>query len=125
MSLQALAHAKRLSTQVGLVTYEGMLPDLSPLADLLTLDVVQRTYRTEEEARLCVHELRQMGIQVVVGSGAAVDCADDLGLMGVFLYSVNAVREASTMRLKWRVPRALNGPSVNASTPSWRNSATV
>lgn len=114
--LQALAHAKRLSTQVGLVTYEGMLPDLSPLADLLTLDVVQRTYRTEEEARLCVHELRQMGIQVVVGSGAAVDCADDLGLMGVFLYSVNAVREAlddavevaRASRIEWAKRERLN-----------------
>ncbi|MDE1999213.1 MAG: PrpR N-terminal domain-containing protein, partial [Burkholderiales bacterium] len=29
--LQALAHAKRLSTRVGLVTYEGTLPDLGPL----------------------------------------------------------------------------------------------
>lgn len=114
--LQALAHAKRLSTQVGLVTYEGMLPDLSPLSDLLTLDVVQRTYRTEEEARLCVHELRQMGIQVVVGSGAAVDCADDLGLMGVFLYSVNAVREAlddavevaRASRIEWAKRERLN-----------------
>lgn len=114
--LQALAQAKRLSTQVGLVTYEGMLPDLSPLADLLTLDVVQRTYRTEEETRLCVHELRQMGIQVVVGSGAAVDCADDLGLMGVFLYSVNAVREAlddavevaRASRIEWAKRERLN-----------------
>ena len=114
--LQALSHAKRLSTQVGLVTYEGMLPDLSPLAGLLTLEVAQRTYRTEEEARLCVQELKQMGVEVVVGSGAAVDCADDLGLMGVFLYSVDAVREAledafevaRASRIEWAKRERLN-----------------
>ncbi len=114
--LQALSHAKRLSTQVGLVTYEGMLPDLSPLAGLLTLEVAQRTYRTEEEARLCVRELKQMGVEVVVGSGAAVDCADDLGLMGVFLYSVDAVREAledafevaRASRIEWAKRERLN-----------------
>lgn len=114
--LQALSHAKRLSTRVGLVTYEGMLPDLSPLSDLLTLDVVQRTYRTEEEARLCVQELKQAGVEVVVGSGAAVDCADDLGLMGVFLYSVDAVREAlddalevaRASRIEWAKRERLN-----------------
>ncbi len=114
--LQALAHAKRLSAQVGLVTYEGMIPDLSALHDLLTLDVVQRTYRTEEEARLCVQELRQAGIKVVVGSGAAADCADDLGLIGVFLYSVDAVREAlddavevaRASRIEWAKRERLN-----------------
>lgn len=114
--LQALALAKRSATQVGLVTYEGMLPDLSDLAGLLTLDVTQRTYRTEEEARLCVQELQGMGVQVVVGSGAAVDCAEDLGLMGVFLYSVDAVREAlddavevaRASRIEWAKRERLN-----------------
>lgn len=114
--LQALAHAKRLSTRVGLVTYEGTLPDLGPLAHLLTLEVVQHTYRTEEEARICVHELRQQGIEVVVGSGAAVDWADDLGMVGVFLYSVDAVRGAlddavevaRASRIEWAKRERLN-----------------
>lgn len=114
--LQALAHAKRLSTRVGLVTYEGTLPDLGPLTHLLTLEVVQRTYRTEEEARMCVQELRQLGIEVVVGSGASVDCADDLGMVGVFLYSVDAVRGAlddavevaRASRIEWAKRERLN-----------------
>ncbi|MGE5451750.1 MAG: propionate catabolism operon regulatory protein PrpR [Acidobacteriota bacterium] len=114
--LQALAHAKRLSAKVGLVTYEGMIPDLSALHDLLTLNVVQRTYRTEEEARQCVQALRQQGVEVVVGSGAAADCADELGLIGVFLYSMNAVREAlddavevaRASRIEWAKRERLN-----------------
>jgi propionate catabolism operon transcriptional regulator len=97
--LQALARARQLSaqagsSQVGLVTFEGMLPDLSPYGDLITLGVQQRTYRTEDEALACVHELKALGVQVVVGSGLAADLADQLGLTGLFLYSQDAVREA-------------------------------
>ena len=97
---------------MGLVTYEGMLPDLSPLSDLLTLDVVQRTYRTEEEARLCVQELARLGWRWWFGSGAAVDCADDLGLMGVFLYSVDACAKPWTMPRSGARLTRLNGPSA-------------
>lgn len=92
--MRALAQAKRLSSQVGLVTYEGMLPDLSPFDELIELGVTQRTYRTEDEALACMRELRQLGTQVVVGSGLAADLADQLGMSGLFLYSLDAVRAA-------------------------------
>ncbi len=45
--MQALAVARRVSASVGLVTYEGMAPDLAPFTDLLDMGLVQRTYRTE------------------------------------------------------------------------------
>lgn len=92
--MQALARAKRLSTHVGLVTFEGMLPDLSPFDELIELGVVQRTYRSEDDALACVHELKQLGTEVVVGSGLAADLADQVGMTGLFLYSLDAVREA-------------------------------
>ncbi|HIV72289.1 MAG TPA: propionate catabolism operon regulatory protein PrpR [Candidatus Aquabacterium excrementipullorum] len=92
--MQALARAKRLSSHVGLVTYEGMLPDLSPYGELFELGVTQRTYRTEDEARACVQELHAAGAQVFVGSGLVADLADQMGLTGMFLYSADAVREA-------------------------------
>ncbi|RRS02518.1 propionate catabolism operon regulatory protein PrpR [Aquabacterium soli] len=92
--MQALARAKRLSSHVGLVTYEGMLPDLSPYGELFELGVTQRTYRTEEEARSTVRELHGAGAQVFVGSGLVADLADQMGLTGMFLYSAEAVREA-------------------------------
>ncbi len=92
--MQALARAKRLSTHVGLVTFEGMLPDLSPFNELIEMGVVQRTYRSEDEALACVHELKQLGTQVVVGSGLAADLADQAGMTGLFLYSQDAVRDA-------------------------------
>lgn len=92
--MQALAQAQRISPRVGLVTYEGMAPDLSPFAELFELGLVQRSYRTEDEAVQQVRELREQGVGVVVGSGTVADVADQMGLTGLFLYSQDAVREA-------------------------------
>ena len=114
--MQALARARRLSSQVGLVTYEGMAPDLSPFGELFEVGVIQRSYRTEDEALASVQELRQLGITVVVGTGTVADQADALGLAGVFLYSMDAVREAlndavevaRASRIEWAKRERLN-----------------
>lgn len=92
--MHGLARARRQSARIGLVTYEGMAPDLAALAGLLDVELVQRSYRTEEEAHACVLELKSLGVQVLVGPGLVADLADQMGLSGVFLYSTDAVREA-------------------------------
>ena len=92
--LQALARARQVSDRIGLLTYEGMAPDLSPFASLFDLGLVQLTYRTEEEAGARISQMRQAGVSVVVGPGLVADLADQAGLTGVFLYSIDAVREA-------------------------------
>ncbi|HEX5372125.1 MAG TPA: propionate catabolism operon regulatory protein PrpR [Aquabacterium sp.] len=92
--MQALARAKRLSSHVGLVTYQGMAPDLAPFGEVFELGVVQRSYETEDDARACLRELQHLGVEVVVGTGLVADLADELGLTGVFLYSMDAVRDA-------------------------------
>ncbi|TAK88742.1 MAG: PAS domain-containing protein, partial [Aquabacterium sp.] len=92
--MQALARARRVSHNIGLVTYEGMAPDLAPFAELLDMGLVQRTYRTEDDAQACVLELKALGVQALVGPGLVADLADQAGLAGVFLYSTDAVREA-------------------------------
>lgn len=96
--MRALSHARQLMGQsdvgVGLVTYEGMSPDLSPYAPLLQVGVVQRSYQSEDEAHWCVQSLKEAGVHVVVGTGTVADQADALGMQGVFLYSMDAVRSA-------------------------------
>ena len=92
--MQALAQARRVSAHVALVTYEGMAPDLASVATALGLDFAQRTYRTEDEVRATVAELTGQGVEVVIGPGLVADLADQQGLTGVFLYSMDAVREA-------------------------------
>jgi propionate catabolism operon transcriptional regulator len=92
--MQALARARRVSPRVGVVMYEGTAPDLTPFAESLDLPLVQRTYRTEDDAQACVRELQQAGVQALIGPGLVADLADQAGLAGVFLYSLDAVREA-------------------------------
>jgi len=92
--MQTLTRARRLSRRVGLVTYEGMAPDMMPFSELFDLAVEQRGYRTEDEALACVQELKSAGVPVLVGSGMVADLADQMGLTGIFLYSSDAVREA-------------------------------
>ena len=92
--MQALTRARRLSPRVGLVTYEGMAPDMTPFSELFDLAIEQRGYRTEDEALACVQALKDSGVPVLVGSGMVSDLADEMGLTGIFLYASDAVREA-------------------------------
>ena len=45
-----------------------MAPDLSRFDRLSDFDVAQRSYRTEDEARACVRELQQDGVDVLVAT---------------------------------------------------------
>jgi propionate catabolism operon transcriptional regulator len=92
--MQALARARRVSPHIGLITYEGMAPDLTPFAESLNMSLLQRTYRTEEDAHAAALELKNLGVQVLIGPGLVADLADQLGLTGVFLYSTDAVHDA-------------------------------
>jgi len=92
--MQALAHARAVASRIGLVTYEGMAPDLSPFARSFDLSLVQKTYRTEEDAHAAVQALKGLGVQALIGPGLVADLAEQMGLVGVFLYSTDAVREA-------------------------------
>ena len=92
--MQALAKAKRYSDRIALVTYEAVSDEIRQFVDTFALPVVLRSYRSEEEARACVHELKSAGIEVVVAPGLVVDLARDSGLTGILIYSQRLVREA-------------------------------
>ena len=92
--MQALARARAVAPRIGLITYEGMAPDLAPFARSLDLALVQRTYRTEEDAHAAVQAMKGLGVQALIGPGLVADLAEQMGLAGIFLYSTDAVREA-------------------------------
>ncbi|MEY4766052.1 MAG: hypothetical protein RI907_2725 [Pseudomonadota bacterium] len=96
--MRALAQARQRSAHVALVSFdpgdERSQADLAALADLTDWPLVQRRYRTEEEARAAVQELAALGIEVLVGPGLVADLAEAAGLQSVFLYSSEAVRQA-------------------------------
>ncbi len=92
--MKALARARRVSSRIGVISYQAPLPELGDFAATFGLDLAQRTYVTREDARAAVHELKAEGIAVIVGAGLITDLAEEAGLTGVFLYSAASIRQA-------------------------------
>jgi propionate catabolism operon transcriptional regulator len=92
--LQALTRARRVSTRIGIVTYQSVLPEVGDFSATFGIDLVQRTYVTEEDARAAIQELKAAGIDAIVGAGLITDLAEEAGLTGVFLYSAASIRQA-------------------------------
>ncbi len=92
--MQALARARRVSSRIGVITYQAPLRELAEFADTFGIAIAQRTYVTEEDARASINELKAAGIEVIVGAGLITDLAEEAGLTGVFLYSAASIRQA-------------------------------
>jgi propionate catabolism operon transcriptional regulator len=92
--LQALARARRISPSIGVVSYQETMPELAEFQATFGLDIAQRTYVTEEDARAQINELKAGGIRAVVGAGLVTDLAEEAGLTGVFVYSAASIRQA-------------------------------
>ncbi|KQV95703.1 propionate catabolism operon regulatory protein PrpR [Rhizobacter sp. Root1221] len=92
--MRALGRARNISPRIALVTYGGVADEVDQFDRLFDLGIVQRSYTTEEDARDVVRELKALGIEAVVAPGLVADLADEAGMVGVFLYSQDAVREA-------------------------------
>ena len=92
--MQALARARKISGRIGLVSYRETVPALAEFQATFGLDIVQRTYVTEEDARAQIHELKAAGVKAVVGAGLITDLAEEAGLTGIFIYSAASIRQA-------------------------------
>ena len=92
--MQALARARRVSNRIGVITYQEQLPQLAEFASTFGIDIAQRTYVTEEDARAQINDLKAAGIEAIVGAGLITDLAEEAGLTGVFVYSAASIRQA-------------------------------
>ncbi|MGK5027864.1 propionate catabolism operon regulatory protein PrpR [Janthinobacterium sp. RB2R34] len=92
--MQALARARRISPQIGVVTYQDTMPELAEFASTFGFRIAQRSYATEEDARAQINELKAAGVKAVVGAGLVTDLAEEAGLAAVFVYSATAIRRA-------------------------------
>lgn len=92
--LQALARARRVSQQIGVITYQDRMPELAEFAATFGFDIAQRTYATEEDARAQINDLKASGVKAIVGAGLITDLAEEAGLTGVFVYSAASIRQA-------------------------------
>ena len=92
--MQALAKARRISSQLGIITYQETMPQLAEFQSVFGLRIAQRTYATAEDARAQISELKAAGVKAIVGAGSVTDLAEEAGLAGVFLYSAESIRQA-------------------------------
>lgn len=92
--MEALARARRIASRIGLVTHASDVPVFSNFQQSFGLDIEHRRFVTREDARDCIADLRANGIEVIVGTGMAIDHAEQAGLPGVLLYSADSVRQA-------------------------------
>ena len=92
--MQALARARKITPDIGLVTYQTEMPELTEFQSAFDLHIEQRTYVTAEDARAQISELKASGIKAIVGAGLVTDLAEEAGLAGVFLYSAASIRRA-------------------------------
>jgi transcriptional regulator, propionate catabolism operon regulatory protein len=92
--LQALARARKITPDIGMITYQQTLPELAEFQATFGLKIAQRTYVTEEDAKAQINELKAGGIKAIVGAGLITDLAEEAGLAGVFVYSAASIRQA-------------------------------
>jgi propionate catabolism operon transcriptional regulator len=92
--MQALARARRVSSRIGVISYQEPLPELGEFASTFGIELAQRTYATEEDARAGIKELKAAGVEAIVGAGLITDLAEEAGLTGVLMYSAASIRQA-------------------------------
>ncbi|RZI41228.1 propionate catabolism operon regulatory protein PrpR [Herbaspirillum sp. HC18] len=92
--MQALARARKITPHIGLVSYQTPMAELAEFQETFGLQIPQRTYATEEDARAQINELKAAGVKAIVGAGLITDLAEEAGLAGVFVYSAASIRQA-------------------------------
>ena len=92
--MQALSRARKITADIALISYQNTMPALSEFEATFGLNIVQRSYVTEEDARAQISELKSAGIKAIVGAGLITDLADEAGLAGIFVYSAGSIRVA-------------------------------
>ncbi|MGF6420400.1 propionate catabolism operon transcriptional regulator [Stenotrophomonas sp. AN71] len=116
--MEALARARRIASRIGLVTHASDVPVFSHFQQSFGLDIEHRRFVTREDARDCIADLRANGIEVIVGTGMAIDHAEQAGLPGVLLYSADSVRQAFEHALE--LTQALARSGGNRAAPRRR-----
>src|ERR1700761_7937241 len=90
--MHALARARRDGAKVALVTHGNTPDEVRRFATSYALDVTFASYQSAQDAESVVLDLRDRGIDVVVGPGLVTDLAASAGMGAVFLYSRASVR---------------------------------
>ncbi|KXV10990.1 propionate catabolism operon regulatory protein PrpR [Caballeronia megalochromosomata] len=89
--MHALTKARREGASVALVTHGDTPAEIRRFLAAYGIDVICESYRSAQDAESLVLDLRDRGVDVVVGPGLVADLAADAGMSSVFLYSRTSV----------------------------------
>ncbi len=120
--MEALARARRIAPRIGVVTHASDVPSFHAFQRSFDLDIEHRRFVTAEDARDCIADLRAGGIQVIVGTGMAIDFAEQAGLPGVLLYSADSVRHALENAIALGTASSQERPAARSNTRRTRRS---
>ncbi|MCC4606778.1 propionate catabolism operon regulatory protein PrpR [Xanthomonas campestris] len=120
--MEALARARRIAPRIGVVTHASDVPSFHAFQTSFDLDIEHRRFVTAEDARDCIADLRAAGIQVIVGTGMAIDFAEQAGLPGVLLYSAGSVRQALEQAIALGTASSRERPSARSHSRRPRRS---
>ncbi len=92
--LKALKRARQYSDRIGVGIYREKIPELEEAKELLQVEVSQQPYETIDDIRSSFQRLKEGGYEVIVGSSLVVELAEQSGLHGILVYSMDSVRRA-------------------------------
>jgi transcriptional regulator, propionate catabolism operon regulatory protein len=92
--MHALARARREADSVALVTHGDTPPEIGRFFAAFDVHVQTASYSAAEDAETCVLDLRDRGVQAIVGPGLVTELSEKAGLKSVFLYSRASVQAA-------------------------------
>lgn len=92
--LLALNKARQYSKRIALISYRHKIPYLDQVVDMLNIDLKQVTYGKLEEMDSILKNLESQGYRTVVGASLVTEKAQERGLNGVFIYSLDGVTRA-------------------------------
>jgi len=98
--MHALAQARHGASSVALVTHGDTPAEIRQFARAFDVELEFASYQSAEDAKQCVQDLRQRGVEAVVGPGLVTDLASQAGMAAVFLYSRASVRSAFDVALE-------------------------
>ncbi|MDR5856620.1 propionate catabolism operon regulatory protein PrpR [Caballeronia sp. LZ062] len=108
--MHALTKARREGASVALVTHGDTPAEIRRFLAAYGIDVICESYRSAQDAESLVLDLRDRGVDVVVGPGLVADLAAEAGMSSVFLYSRTSVVAAFETALD--VARAMRGEAA-------------
>ncbi|MDX1668105.1 MAG: PrpR N-terminal domain-containing protein, partial [Limnobacter sp.] len=114
--MQALATARDVTDQIGLVSYQSAFDELTRFTRAFELNIPTRTYRTPEDARDAVRELSRLGLKAIVGPGLVNEIAREMGMEGILIYSRQSVLKAFDEAIRLAGARASSTTKVSAQS---------